>query len=211
MARRMGYEEYFPWKEPEEAMDFALAPIGLSIEKLAQHPEGIPQGGLYDFFEQGFRTPSGKIEIYSSLMDKYHYDPLPVHIEPEESPVSTPELFKEYPIILTTGARILEYYHGQFRQTPKLRSRVPEPLLDLHPDTAKEYAIEDGDMVLVETKRGQISIKAHVTEDIAKGVAMIPHGWNEANVNLLTDETPCDPICGFPAVKSLLCKINKIT
>ena len=64
-------------------------------------------------------------------------------------------------------------------------------------------------MAVVETRRGSITLKARVTEDILRGVVSIPHGWDEANVNILTDETPVDPVSGKAALKSLLCKVRK--
>ena len=64
-------------------------------------------------------------------------------------------------------------------------------------------------MAIVETRRGSITLKARVTEDILRGVVSIPHGWDEANVNILTDETPADQIAGEAALKALLCRIEK--
>ena len=85
----------------------------------------------------------------------------------------------------------------------------PEPLMDIHPDTAKSYGINDGDMIIVENKRGSIEIKAKITEDIGRGVVHIPHGWSKANVNFLTDDARVDPVTGYPALKSFLCRISK--
>ena len=86
---------------------------------------------------------------------------------------------------------------------------VPEPLAEIHPDTARKYGINNGDTIIVETKRGSIEIKARVTEDILPQVVHVPHGWSEANINALTFEQPGDPITGVPTLKSPLCRIRR--
>jgi len=212
LGKRMGYGEYFPWQDWEEALDYILQPSGLTIEYLAKEkPEGVFYDTIkYRQYEQtGFSTPSGKFELYSETLEKLGQDPLPTHREPLESPISTPELAKEYPLILTTGARVPQYVHSQFHNIAQLRKASPEPVAEIHANTASEYGIADGDMVNVETKRGSIRVKAKATQDIIPGVVSICHGWSEANVNLLTDGMPADPISGFPALKALLCKISK--
>jgi anaerobic selenocysteine-containing dehydrogenase len=118
-------------------------------------------------------------------------------------------LFETYPLVLTTGSRLLPFYHSQHRDIPTLRQKHPEPLVEIHPDTAGKCNVEDGDMVVVETQRGRIEIRARVTEDIIPGVVNIPHAWSEANVNILTDDTPQEPVLGYPSLKSMLCKITK--
>ena len=61
--------------------------------------------------KEGFPTPTGKVELYSTIMEKWGYDPLPGYRETPESPVSKPEMVKEYPYILITGARSPVFYH----------------------------------------------------------------------------------------------------
>jgi anaerobic selenocysteine-containing dehydrogenase len=96
-----------------------------------------------------------KVELYSSMFEKYGFDPLPCFREPPESPVSSPEVFKEYPYILCTGNRHLEYFHSEGRQIPSLRRRVPDPLVEIHPETAEREHIEAGDWVWIETPQIQ--------------------------------------------------------
>jgi anaerobic selenocysteine-containing dehydrogenase len=91
----------------------------------------------------------------------------------------------------------------------QMRRRAPDPLAQIHTTTAKKHDIIDGEMIVVETRRGSIKMKAKVTEDIAPQVVSIPHGWAEANANVLTDITARDPISGYPTLKGLLCRIKK--
>jgi len=213
LGRKMGYDDLFPWQTDEEVVEHWLKPTGLTIKQLTeQNPEGVFFADKkYDMCQKGeFRTPSGKIEIYSETLAEHGYDPLPVHIEPSQSPVSSPELAQEYPLILTTGTRVQEYTHTQFRNVPRLRQSAPEPIAEVHPDTATEYGIADGDIMAVETRKGEIKIKVRTTEDLLPKVVSVPHGWAQANVNLLTELEPRDPVTGYTQLKALLCRIKKV-
>jgi anaerobic selenocysteine-containing dehydrogenase len=64
-------------------------------------------------------------------------------------------------------------------------------------------------MIFVETRKGRIMLKARVTQDIAPKVVSIPHGWAQANANILTDVEERDPVSGYPMLKGLLCRIAK--
>jgi len=213
LGKRMGYGDLFPWQTDEEVVEYWLKPSGLTIKQLTEeNPAGVFFAEKkYDMLQKGeFRTPSKKIEIYSQTLAEHGYDPLPVHIEPSQSPISQPELAEKYPLILTTGARILEYTHTQFRNVPALRQTTPEPIAEVHPDTATKYGVSDGDTIAIETRKGQIRIKARTTEDLLPHVVSIPHGWAEANANLLTELEPRDPVTGYTELKALLCRIRKV-
>jgi anaerobic selenocysteine-containing dehydrogenase len=211
LAKRMGYDEYFPWNNSDEFIDYWLEPSEVSFKMLTEEkPGGMHLEMKYGTLRKnGFPTPSGKVEIWSETMEQFGYDPLPTYKEPYESPASRPDLAKEYPLILTTGQRNINFLHSQMRNVPTLRARWPEPLADVHPETAKRYGISDGDMITISTRRGSIDIKAHLTEDNFPGLVSVPHGWVEANVNVLTFARPADPVTGVPNMKALLCRIEK--
>ena len=101
-------------------------------------------GWLRDDGQPGFNTNTGKCELYNTLFEAWGFDPLPYYEEPPESPISTPELFEEYPVRPTTGARTWEYFHSEERQVPRLRESHPDPLTDLHPDTAAKIGVCEG-------------------------------------------------------------------
>ena len=211
LARRMGYGKHFPWKDFEELAGFVLEPTGVSLEELKKHPGGIAQVlQPGQFLKEGFYTYSGKIEIYSRSLESNGYDPLPLFCEPLESVVSTPALAREYPLTLTTGGRHPAYLHSQHRNIPGLNKLFREPFLEIHPQTAGSCGIEDGDQVEVASPRGAITIRARVTDNIMPQVVHLPHGWIEADCNVLTDHEKRDPISGFPGLKSSLCSVKKI-
>ena len=211
LARRMGYGEFFPWNTEEEVVDFFLKPSGLTREQLENE---CPEGTYYvsedkKYLSGRFRTPSGKIEIYSETLRENGYDPIPCFVEPTQSPRSAPELAKKYPVILTTGSRVPQFTHTQLRNIPSLRKEVPEPLAEVNPDTAKKYGIADGDMMTIETPKGKISMKTCYAGELSPGIVSIPHGWPEANANLLTSLDARDPVTGYTEMKALLCRISK--
>jgi anaerobic selenocysteine-containing dehydrogenase len=212
LAQRMGYSEYFPWQTVEEAIDFRLEPMGVTSRDLEENPAGLYVGQparFEKYKERGFNTPTGKVELYSHVLAAYGYDPLPRNRPPLESPVGTPELAQDYPLILNAGHKVGVYTHSRHRTLPSLRQREPEPVAEINPRTAQELGVADGDRVRVESPRGAITLTAWVTEDIRPGVVGLVHGWDEANANLLTDHENTDPVLGCPSLRAALCRLEK--
>lgn len=211
LADRMGYGEFFPWETEEDAINFRLRSMDLTLEDLRKMPGGCVyhQWEARKYEQEGFKTPSGKVEIYSAELERYGYAPLPVYLEPSESPLSAPRIAARYPLVLTTGARTLGFLHSRFRNVPSLLNRAPEPYVEINPLTAGGLHVADGEVVFVETRRGRIEVKARCTPRVLPGVISLPHGWDRANANVLTDDADADPVTGFPADRSLLARIVK--
>jgi len=172
----------------------------------------------------GFPTPTGKFEFYSKALEALGYDPLPQYNEPGESPYSTPELYKEYPVVMSSGYRQPFYFLSQYRNIPWLRSFMEYPTVQIHPETAAKYGIEDGDWIWLESPRGRVRQKARVTPGILKGMIMATancfypeepakgyHGLFISNPNVLTNNSHLDPMYGSPDLTCLLCKVYKCT
>ena len=156
----------------------------------------------------GFKTVTGKIEFDSLELREQGYDGLPIYKEPQESPVASPELFKQYPLVLTSGGRQKYFTHSQQHNIEGLLALDPKPRVQIHPVDAAARGLEQGDEVLVSSPRGAVSFYAEITDIMKAGVVHCFHGWNDANVNELTDDASLDPISGFPAFKSLLCEVS---
>ncbi len=222
ICRRLGTE--FGRESPEEVYDSMLAPkMGMSFAELRERGFVQPEFKYRKYEENGFNTPTGKIELYSTRMEEWGDDPLPYFEEPPESPYATPELAEEYPYILITGARLPTYFQSEYRQMPTLRRGRPEPECELHPETAAELGLEQGDWVSIETKRGKCRQKVRIFDGIDPRVIHAQHGWWfpeedespdhgiwRSNANTLTSMQP--PFCksmGTYQLRALLCKLVK--
>lgn len=211
LGKRMGYDSYFPWQSADELFDTLLKPTGITLGQLKENPGGVVfhELGQKDYLKQGLATPSGKVEIFSQVMADYGYNPLPTFTEPLESLVGQSALANKYPSILISGPRISVYTHSRFRNIGRLRKLVPEPLVEINSDSAKEMGIGNGDTVIIESPRGNVKLRTKLTEDIHPKVVSIQHGWNEANANILTDDERRDPISAYPGFKSVICRVTK--
>ncbi|MEW5919377.1 MAG: molybdopterin-dependent oxidoreductase [Bacillota bacterium] len=211
LAHKLQLGEFFPWKNDAEYLDHLLRPLGLSFAEFKQKGIIRVPYKYHKYMENGFDTPSRKVELYSLILKNLSYDPLPYYAEPQESPYSTPDLAKKFPLVLTTGGRVIFYRHTEMRNIPSLRRREPEPFVDIHPATAKSLSINDGDWVAVESSRGRIEIRARLCEGIDPRVVQICPGWpGKANVNYLTENKHCSPDMGTTPLRGLLCNVYKI-
>ena len=209
LAHAMGYGEYFPWNTCKEGIDHLLGGLGVSFESL------VADGGIHEYagreYKQyetgGFNTPSGKVEILSERLQSMGYDSSPIRSDLEQNLTEAEEAF---PLILTTGGNLLPYTHWQYRYIPRLKKMAPEPVLEIHPDTAAHNGISDGDRVEVKTVTGKIEIKARLTQNIRRGIVHMAQGWETSNANMLTSTEFSDPISGFPNLKSLRCCVRKL-
>ncbi|WP_034640523.1 molybdopterin-containing oxidoreductase family protein [Desulfovibrio inopinatus] len=220
LAQRLG----LPGAEEslEHIFDYRLEPTGLSFAELADQFMMQRPPRYRRFEEKGFRTLSRKVEFVSKPLARLGYDPLPSFVEPPESPVSRPDLVHDYPLVLTTGARRRAFFHSEGRQIERLRRAHPDPLAELGPETAKAYGISDGDWIRVRSPRGEVRLRARVTEGMREGVVSLDHGWwfperrdgecgiFESNANVLTSDTPpYDPAFGSYQLRGLLCAVEK--
>jgi anaerobic selenocysteine-containing dehydrogenase len=131
----------------------------------------------YPHEKLGFATPSGKVELYSSVLEDLGHDPLPYwsDINPPRETADSSE--DEYPLQLFIGLREDEYFHSTGRHVDKLRKRNPEPLAFLNTDTARKSDIENGSWIYVETSWGRVKMKAKLSEDMHPDLVRVPHGW----------------------------------
>ncbi|MEM3551340.1 MAG: molybdopterin dinucleotide binding domain-containing protein, partial [Candidatus Bathyarchaeia archaeon] len=222
----------WPWRNVNEWFDNITEPLGITFEELRE------MGAVYQPYEYkkyekgllrsdgnlGFNTPTGKVELYSTVFERVSLDPLPYYEEPPESPISAPQIAKNYPLILTTGGRVNAFFHSEHRQIPVLRQLNPNPIVEIHPETAKQLGIEDGDWVLIENKYGRCKQKAKLTTGVHPKVVHAQHGWWypekpasepilfgvwESNINLLIPSGWTGKSgYGYP-FKNLLCKVYK--
>lgn len=228
LGLQLGQRDDWPWETLEDLYDFRLSPIGLTFRELMNKGGYLSAPKEYQRYKkEGFATSTGKIELYSKTLEGLGYDPLPQYCEPAESPYSRPDLAKEYPLILTTGGRHPPFYHSEHRQVKSMRKMHPHPIMQIHPDTAKELGIEDGDWAWIESPRGRIKQKCQVFGGMDPRVVHAQHGWWfpeeegaepslhgvwKSNINVLTNDDPdvCNRISGGWPLRGLLCKVYKV-
>jgi anaerobic selenocysteine-containing dehydrogenase len=168
LAKHMNMD--YGWKTEQEALDAILDQIGMTFEELKSRGSvGTSMG--YGELLQKIATPSGKIELYSSLLEKSGHDPLPSYREPWGASHKI-----RYPLILTNWKRS-PFVHSGNRQIPRLRSHHPEPIALIHTDTAKRYGIANGEWCSISTETGSMVHKAKVVDDIRPDIVIAEHGW----------------------------------
>ncbi len=124
----------------------------------------------------GFLTNTGRVELYSTTFQQNGDDPLPYYQEPAFS-TRQPGRAEEYPLNLTTGARVYAFFHSEHRQIPRLRELNPNPLLEINPDDAKKYGVHDGQWVEIANEFGTAKFKALVSPVVRAGTVHAQHGW----------------------------------
>jgi len=217
---KLGYEEECFHGDLEAAQQAMLDMSGFPVPVTTQEiRDCLP--GCYEIpwesepwtprkYEQtGFGTPSGKMEFVSNLLQMCGFDGLPVYEEPSVSPVSTPELFEQYPLLLGNGNRIPWFVHSKYGHTPWLSQFMPEPVVIMAPEDAAERGLADGDAVRVFNNLGEIQVKVSVSNIQRPGLVEMIHGWEQANVCELIDVV-WDPVSGFPCYKDACCQVEKI-
>jgi len=233
LCKRMGREDAWPWKTEREWCDWSLDELGTTFDELTKTcfkpaPEvwrKYEKGLLRQDGKPGFPTESGKVEIYSSRLQELGLSPLPVFSYPPESFETTPKLTEEFPLILITGSRELNFpfFHTQYHYLTRLRKIQPYPIMLINPETARRLDIKNDDWAWIETKKGRARFKARVTERIHPKVVSASHAWwypelpgpehgaFESNVNLLVDPFGItDPAAGTTELRGLMCKVYRV-
>jgi anaerobic selenocysteine-containing dehydrogenase len=219
LAERLGLGEHFFDGDQRAGLREVIARTGVSLEELERHPEGLSLGlqtSYRSYLREGFQTPTRRVEIYSeSLMDA-GLSPLP-DFESEALPSSD-----DYPLRLTT-AKWPHYCHSQQHSLPTLRAKLPEPLVELHPDTAKQQGIQEGDWISIHSAVGTMHARVSMTTRIAADTVCAQYGWWEScsrlglpdydldrfNYNRLIDDERFDPASGSNAMRGYPCSISR--
>jgi anaerobic selenocysteine-containing dehydrogenase len=221
LGKRMGQEAHW-WDTLEDSLNYMLEPSGLTWDEFKERGYLKGQQTYRKYEERGFSTPTGKVELYSTILEKWGRDPLPGYSEIPESPISKPELLDRYPYILNAGLRTPTFFHSANRMVPWLREIRPDPIVEIHPETAKRHGIEEMQWVYIESPRGRIRQRVKLNSGIDPRVIVAEHGWwfpelkdpghgwGIANVNVLIDNDPetCDPVMGSTNLRVLLCNIS---
>jgi len=221
LAQKMGFGKHF-WNDEASAFDMILKPLGMGYDELTEIGIFRADKKYKKYESKGFGTPSGKVELFSEQLEQMGIDPLPTYHEPPQTPLSSPVIAKEYPLVLTDYKNPF-YYHASHRNIPSLRKLSPEPIIEMNPKTGKKLGLVDSDYVNIETPTGKIRQKLRWNEDLDPRVVTVAHGWwfpegksddlynwDKANLNILTDDSyQSDPAMGAPTLRGIMCKVYK--
>ncbi len=213
LAKRLGLAEDF-WEHDEEALDLMLKPSGMKYEKFK---ENRVMKAKREYRPHQYPTPSGKIEIYSERLEKIGYAPMPLWQDLGNA-VDTPE---EYPLLLTNGKEEAYMLSG-YKHVASIRMIRPDPMVEMHPETAQGLGLEEGKWVTIETKNGKIKQRLSLNRSIDPRVVMVAfgwwfpeqaesgYGWSGSNINMLTSSGPnYDPSTGGVALRGIPCKVYR--
>jgi len=212
LAVRLGLAEHFFGGDMQQALEKLLEPSGVALETLQQHPQGIDlalQTQYQKYRQQGFATPSGRLEIHATRFQAAGYDPLPDFVSGSDRDAA-------YPLRLTS-AKWVQYCHSQQRNVPSLRKRMPDPLVELHPDTAGSGGIAEGEWGVITTPQGSIYARARFNDSLDQDVVCAQYGWWQAgngpagrHYNGLIDAEMIDPISGSNSLRKTCCRIHRM-
>jgi anaerobic selenocysteine-containing dehydrogenase len=234
LASRLGLGEHFFDGDVNAGWAHQLEPSGVTLEALRADPAGIrlPLDTRHrkyaaagdDGVPAGFATPTGRIELYAEGFLDVGQPPVPTFTEPALSPRSRPDLAGEFPLVLTCS-KSLYFCETQHRQIASLRRHVPDPQVELHPDTAAARGIAEGDWVEIATPKGRVRARSAFDSTLAPDVVCGQHGWFEpceeldlpshppfgpgsANLNLVLSQIPSDPISGSSPLRAQVCEVT---
>ena len=186
---------------------------GLNLKQLKENPHGIDLGSLKTMLPQALKHKDKQIHLN---VDFYQADLERVQ-----------EMMQDYDDkqILLIGRRHVRSNNSWLHNSYRLVKGKPRCTLMLHPETAKEYGIEDGQNVKVTSRVGSVTIVAEVTDELMPKVVSIPHGWGHGrkgvrqkiaqahagvSVNDLTDDTLIDQLSGNAAVNGVPVQLEAI-
>lgn len=191
LAIRMGIEDKFKVQSAGQWLEEVLSlakEYGITLEKLQQGPLINPLAPQIAWQDQKFKTPSGKIELYSQQLQKNGLNPLPEYKLPQETIIPGKNYNKNYPYQFLT-VHPQDGLNAQFRQQVNIENTQIAPYVYLHPEVGKKHYVRNGDFVLVESPRGQIKGVVQLTSKVRPDVVKMYQGsWlkEDGGVNLLT-------------------------
>jgi len=216
LGDKLGQGSFWP-QHIEQMWEEWLRPAGMNFVELAARRG--PWVGSAPARDTRLGTPSGKVELKSSILEECGIDPLPQHRETE--------LFQrfgtEYPLVLTTGGRVIEGFHQNSQQMAWFRKKYPDPQATIHPHAARELDIAEGDWILIETPVGAVRQIARLSDRVHPRVIHADRWWYperegaapelfgvlETNINVCTRAEPgdCDPIMGAWPLRAVPCRV----
>lgn len=196
----------------EACISYMIQDLNVTVEDLKKPdlPIKVAEAETFaplEHLEKGLKTPTGKIELKSALIEQHPewgLEALPTYVEPLDQ--ADPEL---YPFIFTSGSRIPNAIHSRLHNCANNRSLRPVPTADMSLEDCEAMGLKEGDPIVISTMRGELHVPVHPTLAMPKGLVNLYHGYSEADANSLLDGDYLDPYSGFPAYRSSRCAVRK--
>lgn len=221
ISRRAITQDFLPWKTEDEFIEYMLGDSGVTLEQLRRDGYATYPYGLEDFDK--FPSPTGKIELFSEEIASVGGDPLPNFTPRTARKDSDTNI--AFPLTLLTGDREKTYHHSRFRDQPWAKRISPDPRLLIHPATAQQFMLSDGEWVRLETPgvRGSCRLKIKISDATPEEVVSTGMGWwrpgsmvpgsgaFDININAaLSYDGPWDPISGSADSRGMPCRVVPI-
>lgn len=196
----------------EACISYMIQDLNVTVEDLKKPdlPIKVAEAETFaplEHLEKGLKTPTGKIELKSALIEQHPewgLEALPTYGEPLDQ--ADPEL---YPFTFTSGSRIPNAIHSRLHNCANNRSLRPVPTADMSLEDCEAMGLKEGDPIVISTMRGELHVPVHPTLAMPKGLVNLYHGYSEADANSLLDGDHLDPYSGFPAYRSSRCAVRK--
>jgi anaerobic selenocysteine-containing dehydrogenase len=228
LAKRLGHGHLFWDGDINAGLEYILKPLGFTLDDLRKNPDGISvaeETKFKRYLNEGMKTATGKVEIYSEVFADAGHDPLPRFVEQYLTVMR--EHGDRFPLILMS-AKVVHYRHSQDRQVASLRSRQPDPEVTVHPETAEARGITENDWIDIITPHGRARMRLRCDSSLHPRVVCAQYGWWQGNKTLglngfdpFSDDGPnfnrlisderLDPISGGAPLRSYICEIEKAT
>ncbi len=209
LAARLGAGDKFAFKSTAEIFDELRVAsrggisdyYGITWEKIDRQKgvfwpcPSLDHPGTPRLFEGGrFGHPDGK-----------------AHFHPVEWQPAAEEPDEDYPVILTTGRVVSQYLSGtQTRRLGGLVDQYPQPLCEIHPRLAAKLGVSTGDFVRVESRRGNVVVRAQVVKTIRPDTVFVPYHWPlDRAINNCTIRA-IDPMSNIPEFKICAVRITRV-
>jgi len=216
MAPHLGIGEYFNFTV-EEYNRALLQPTGITLEELKS--KGVVDlGGEWKPGEPKFKTPSGKVEIASSILRDYNLPYLPEWEEPLVAPDPTDP--KSFRLIHGKQAHMTHARTVNQKYLKEITTRNDWGRVWIHPERAKALGIKDGDCMTISSTVGKGRARARVTEGIHPDCIYLPSGYGVFSRRLKTGfgygvsyndflPTLFDPVLGHSMANEIVVKVEK--
>lgn len=214
IAKKLGFEKDYPFKNNIEWVNYMIRPTGLTIDDLREKTMVLvtPPMKYQKYLKSGFNTPSKKVEFYSDIFEKNKYDPIPAYEEPLSLRDWELNEKDKYPFKGTTR-RPYEYVLTKFRNLESLKKLYPAPLAMIHHEDASLKNIQDGSRIEIESPNGAVQVVVKLSNGVRRGMIVVDFGWGNPwdkceGANVLTKSDIWDPISGGTPNRLFVCDVR---